>query len=176
MVDYIVNVRNVHNEKIHQDDQWYNIDMESYALVENQDEIENLKMSMKVSGKVLDAEYAFDSKGKLKYEAEIKGTLFATEDETETYKLYLKYDMELKFIEGKDVEENLEEKEYEVSLSAFPFKFNLFDSIDDVSRATNVEGDVNGAEFKYTGLLEEDIEVEDNAMGVAILAHRLLEG
>ncbi len=31
----------------------------------------------------------------------------------------------------------------------------VFESIDDVSRATNVEGDVNGAEFKYTTLTVE---------------------
>jgi hypothetical protein len=56
-------------------------------------------------------------------------------------------------------EDNLEEKEYELSLSAFPFKFNLFDSIDDVNKIFGL-----GKEIEIPGIGKQKVGIAEDFM------------
>lgn len=98
---YITQVQEALREDLPKYDQWYKIDMESIANIYDEDESVDLKMIIKATGKIKDAEYAFESKGKIKYTVELKGKIPATENKSETSKFTLKYDMDLIIVEGK---------------------------------------------------------------------------
>lgn len=60
-------------------------------------------------------------------------------------------------------DESLEGKEYEVMLSAFPFKFNLFDSIDEVNKIWGLgeEIEIPGIGKKAVGIAEDFMTSSD---------------
>lgn len=99
---YIDEVNLALREELPKYDKWYNVDMESVIKIYDEDESIDLQMYIKVNGKIKDAEYDFESKGKFNYTIELKGEVPATEDKSETSKINLKYDMVFTVIEGKE--------------------------------------------------------------------------
>lgn len=121
VVDYIVSVKQDLRDDLPKNNRWYNIDMESTLNIYDEEEAIDLKMNIKLDGKVKDTEYAFESKGKINYIIDLKGEVPATKDKEETSKINFKCEIDLIIKEGKsyvklDINGKVDKNSFEYSL------------------------------------------------------------
>lgn len=139
LTDYVEKFEEALEEDLKKEDQWYKVDMLSTSKLFDEEESTDIEVTMKLDGKIKDAEYAFDSKGKLKYTIELNGEVPATKDKEETSSITLKCNIDMTFKEGKNfIKLNLKGKvdknkfEFSKKTNIEELEDNLEDILDEI--------------------------------------------
>ena len=139
-------------------DQWYKVNLVGEVKAEDKEEGYNINAKIELKGKLFDAEYEFEEKGKLSYIIEMDGEVPAADDGDVKSEVKLKCTMDLTYLEGKTYIKVKMNVKVDRDTFKFTFKSNLDAIEDQLGSAMSSIGDL--FDFEIFGDIME-IEIFD---------------
>ena len=128
-------------------DQWYKVNMAGEVNVSDEEEGYNINAKIQLKGKILDAEYDFEEKGKLSYTMDMSGEVPASDDGDVKSEVSLKCTIDLTYLEGKTYMKLKMNGKVDKDTFKFTFKSNMNSLKKQLESALDSMGDMADLEI-----------------------------